>query len=221
MIKKGFKNHKLHVIFNSLDYEKQISIRKSLIKNEIFKDYFKNSNKNITFIGRLNKTKKLNQLLLAQKQLSYLGVNFNVTLIGDGNDKFKLQSQVRKLGLEKFVWFYGSCYNQFEIGNLLFNSDLCVSPGNVGLTAIHSLTFGTPVITHNNYKNQMPEFESIIENVTGNFFEEGDISDLVNSILKTFELIDAGNINKENCFKIIDSKFNPNFQIKVFKNALL
>ena len=41
-------------------------------------------------------------------------------------------------------------------------SDLTVSPGNIGLTAIHSLSYGTPVCSHSNFNNQMPESEAII-----------------------------------------------------------
>ena len=44
-----------------------------------------------------------------------------------------------------------------------------VSPGNVGLTAIHSLSYGTPVLTHNNFNNQMPEVESIQPGFNGYF----------------------------------------------------
>ena len=35
------------------------------------------------------------------------------------------------------------------ISKYLYYADICVSPGNVGLTAIHSLTYGTPVNSQN------------------------------------------------------------------------
>ncbi len=67
------------------------------------------------------------------------------------------------------IWLYGACYDEEIIGELIFNAQLCVSPGNVGLTAMHSLVYGTPVITHNNFSNQSPEFEAIIDGKTGSF----------------------------------------------------
>ena len=67
----------------------------------------------------------------------------------------------------------------------------------------------------------MPEFESIIENETGNFFQEGNILDLANTISKTIELIRTKIITPENCRQIIDIKFNPYYQIKVLKEVLL
>ena len=53
---------------------------------------------------------------------------------------------------------------------------------NVGLTAIHSLSFGTPVLTHNNFDNQMPEVQAINEGENGGFFIENDLEDLIKKI---------------------------------------
>ena len=62
---------------------------------------------------------------------------------------------------------YGETFDEAEISKLLNHADLCVSPGNVGLTAMHALAYGVPVATHNDFKNQMPEFEAITPGKTG------------------------------------------------------
>ena len=56
------------------------------------------------------------------------------------------------------------CYNEEANAELLYNASVCVCPAEVGLTAIHSLLFGTPVVSNDNFDEQMPEFESIIPN---------------------------------------------------------
>lgn len=71
--------------------------------------------------------------------------------------------------VDKNVWFYGSCYDEQTNAELIYNADMCVAPGNVGLTAIHAMTFGCPVITHSDFKWQMPEFEAIHPGKTGDF----------------------------------------------------
>ena len=53
-----------------------------------------------------------------------------------------------------------------------------VSPGNTGLNAVHALSYGTPVGTHNNFNNQMPEAAIIEDKMTGFFFNEDDSEDL-------------------------------------------
>ncbi len=68
--------------------------------------------------------------------------------------------------------------------NFSYNASVCVSPGNIGLTAIHALSFGCPIITHNNFAEQMPEFESIKPSKTGYFYQQGDIADLKDKIRK-------------------------------------
>ena len=55
----------------------------------------------------------------------------------------------------------GECYSEETNAKLIYNADLCVAPGNIGLTAIHVMMFGCPAITHNDFKWQMPEFEAI------------------------------------------------------------
>ena len=86
--------------------------------------------------------------------------------------------QADRPALNQNVCFFGPCYDEFEIGMLIYNAALCVSPGNVGLTAIHSLSYGTPVISHNDFKHQMPEFEAIVPGETGAFFIANDLNSL-------------------------------------------
>ena len=119
-------------------------------------------------------------------------------------------------------WFYGECYDEILISELIYNADLCVSPGNVGLTVIHSLSFGTPVITHNNFSNQMPEFEAIEQGVTGDFFEENSIESLEQIITKWLSFNPSKTEEMINrCYEIVDIKYNPNYQMSILSNVLI
>ena len=178
MEKEGFDSSKLNVVYNSLSYTEQLKIRNQLQKTSIYFDHFNNSNPTLLFIGRLTKIKKLHLLLEAMQLANKEECYFNLVLIGEGTEKQFLEGVVEKFKLKQNTWFYGSCYKEEQIGELIYNADICISPGNIGLTAIHSLMYGTPAITHSNFTNQMPEFEAIIKNKTGNFFKENDIDDL-------------------------------------------
>ena len=145
-----------------------------------------------------------------------------MVLIGEGNDKEELLNLVKSLKLDRQVWFFGACYDESKIAELIFNANVCVSPGNVGLTAIHSLSYGTPVITHDSFSHQMPEFEAIIPNLTGNFFEEGNLQSMIEVIENWIKLHPVKNEElMKNCYKIIDEKYNIFYQIKIFKEKLL
>ncbi len=67
----------------------------------------------------------------------------------------------------------------------------------------------------------MPEFEAIIPNVTGDFYQRGNINDLSQKIKKWISL----NPNKREvvrlaAYKEIDRKWNINYQIEIIKKVL-
>ena len=207
------------VIHNSLDYNTQLNIRNNLTPSSIFTNHFNNSNSNLIFIGRLTKVKKLDLLLDAIKILKDKGCEYNITFIGNGSEKEFLQKRICELELDNNVWLYGTCYDEIINAELIYNADLCVAPGNVGLTAMHTMVFGTPVLTHGDFKWQMPEFEAIIPNKTGSFFEKDNVNDLADKI----ELWFKNNKNKRDivrkfCYDEIDTSWNPYFQLKVLKD---
>ena len=221
LVEKGFKEEKLFVIHNSLSYDEQLKLRKTMSHTEIYRDHFNNDNPVIIFIGRLTPVKQLDMLISAIKQLKDVGVSCNLVFVGDGSIRHKLEIQVANLNMSDNVWFYGACYDETVNAELIYNADICVSPGNVGLTAIHSLMFGTPVITHNNFAYQMPEFEAIQKDVTGDFFIYGNLSSLVETINNWFIVKKYKRDEiRVACFKEIDSQWNPLFQMKVIKSVL-
>jgi len=220
MIQNGFRKEKLHVIYNSLNYDSQIVVRNKLRQNFVYQDYFGNDYPVVIFTGRLTSIKKIDQLIETHHILLKQGVFFNVFLLGDGPEFAYLKNLVDKNGNSSYFWFYGACYDEAEIGNFYYNASVCVSPGNVGLTAIHAMTYGCPVITHNNFPQQMPEFEVIQENITGTFFEKDNVNSLAEVLKKWITIVkDKASIERD-CFNVIDSKYNPNHQIKVFKEFL-
>ena len=221
MLKKGFDANKLFVIKNSLDYDKQLELRKGMKSSSIYKEHFENDNPNIVFVGRLTAVKKLNQLIDAVSLLQKKGDAINVTFVGDGEMKQALQQLVLDKNLEKFVWFYGASYDETNNAELIYNADLCVAPGNIGLTAMHALMFGCPAISHNDYKWQMPEFEAIKPGVTGDFFERDNVESLANCISNWFKSKENCRENiRQQCYQEIDNCWNPHYQLSVLKSVL-
>ncbi len=215
-----YPNNKMFVLHNSLNYSEQLKIREQLKKTSVFLDHFGNDKPILIFIGRLTKVKKLGEAIEALGLLRGCGEEYNMVFIGDGDEKDALIKKCNELSLQKSVWFYGACYDEMQNAQLIYNSDLCISPGNVGLTALHCMMFGTPVLTHDNLQLQMPEFETIKDGETGCFFKENDPIDLAKRISEWFNnnQYDRENIRKA-CFNVIDNDWNPNYQLKVFKEA--
>ncbi|MDT0622664.1 glycosyltransferase family 4 protein [Croceitalea vernalis] len=222
MIQSGFNAKDIYVFYNSLDYDTQIKQRNELLtETKKSKDFFEDKSRPVVvFIGRLTEEKKLHYLIEISKRLEH-DTPINLLFIGKGPVMESLKNKAKNDLKDKSYHFYGACYDESELGELLFNSDLCISPGNVGLTAIHALTYGTPVATHSNIFEQGPEVEAIQEGDTGFFFEQHNLEDLAQ---KTKEWINHSSINREairkKCFNIIETRYNPDNQLKIFKRLL-
>ncbi len=221
MIAEGFSKEKVWAIHNSLAYSEHVNIRENLKPSNLYPDHFKNNNKVLLFIGRLTKVKRLDLLIEVVSILKERGEFYNLVLIGDGPERHCLEDIVHSRNIEKEVWFYGASYNERDNAELIYNADLCVSPGNIGLTAIHVLTFGTPAATHNDFPYQMPEFEAIQEGLTGFFFKKDDVEDMVFQITHWFSIHKGDReMVRSLCFEEIDEKWNPKFQINLLCNIL-
>lgn len=215
-LERNFSN--VVVIYNSLDYDKQLRVRQKLLKD---KAYYFNSTRTkaqICYTGRLTPQAKIEQLLRACNLLKARGTPVSVKIIGIGSEGPTLKLLADSLRLD--VELVGECYDEEKIGRIIYDSDLTVSPGKIGLTAIHSMMYGTPVITHANAANQMPEFEAILPFKTGAFFQENDIRSLSDTIYEWLSATRSRDEIRTLCFERIDMLFNPNEQIKIIKEAL-
>lgn len=220
LLNENFNPNKLFVVHNSLDYNQQLFIRSRGIVSDIFRTHFGNEEKVLVFIGRLTKVKRLDILLDALSVLKRQGIIYNLVLVGSGGEQELLKTYSIKLNLEKQVWFYGECYQELQNAKLIYNADICVSPGNVGLTAIHSMVFGTPVISNDDFDSQMPESEAIIPGKTGAFFAKGNPLSLAEVINKWFVEHRDRDVVRRDCYTEIDNNWTPSFQFNVIKSVI-
>ncbi len=219
MLNSGFKKNQMKVIFNSLDYDLQLKLFNELESNfQNIESPFQNNLKTVIFVGQLTKKKKIKLLIESLNIINLKKPKLNLLIIGDGPEKHRLQEHTEKYLSSKNFKFLGPIYEESLLSKYFYTSSLTISPGNIGLTAIHSLSYGTPVVSHNNLDNQMPEVESIIEGENGFLFNEDDKDDLVYKILNW---ISKKEPNKRDVRKIIDEKYNQYFQKKIMDELIL
>lgn len=216
MLEHGFKQNKISVVYNSINYNQQLDLFQKLEK-EKKNSIFKNNYPVLLFVGRLTRQKKIDQLIKAVKILNEKS-NFNLLIIGDGEDKLTLEELSQDLIKENKCIFFGESYDEVELSRLIYNSDLTVSPGNIGLTAIHSLSYGTPVCSHSNLSNQMPEVESVIEGKNGFLFNENDVQSIVEGIIIWFDKNKS--IDKKKIRDVVDKFYNPIYQKKIILKSI-
>ncbi len=219
LIELGVPERKLEVIYNSLNSgvnpQEQVNY-----KNDIIKKHFFNNDPTLLFVGRLTKVKQLDWIIKAQAKHLLQGLKYNVLIIGDGEEKKELIRLVEENRLTDRVWFYGECYEDNKLAILLYNSDLCVSPGNVGLTALHAMSYGTPVLSNDDFETQMPEYETILAGRTGILYKKGDFEDFCAKIEMWLRNAPDRERIRENCYDVINGTFNSEYQINLLKRTI-
>lgn len=219
MLSNGYQQNRVVVVHNSLNYPVQLKEREELNSSRIYTEHFKNDNKTILFIGRLTEIKRLDMLVDAIGILAQRHEYYNLVFVGDGIIRAELEALVNSNNLTD-VWFVGPVYDEHKKAELIYNADLCVSPGNVGLTAIDSMMFGTPVATHNVFEDQMPEYETIKQGVTGFFFDKNKQS-IAEGISSWFASSNNRSEIRKACYEEIDRNWTPQYQLSAIKKALI
>jgi len=221
MISEGIQESKLFVIYNSLDYEKQLSVKAKLKTSDIYKNYFGNDFPTVIYIGRIQRNKRVEMLIQALDRLINRGVNCNVVIVGKEVESLNLLDQIEDRGLIRNIWLFGPCYDETTIGKLISNSDICVIPGDSGLSIMHSFVYGTPVITHDNFAKHGPEFEAVEPGITGDFFVENSIEHLCEMMSHWLSITPEKKSQiKNDCFQVIEKRYNPRVQVDLIKNIL-
>ncbi|MBN2064569.1 MAG: glycosyltransferase family 4 protein [Sedimentisphaerales bacterium] len=223
LVQKGYDPAKIYLVYNSLDYDRQVSLRDTIDKDMVNRkreQLFTDSNLPVlVYIGRLNAEKKLEFLLEAVARLKTSDLICNVLFVGEGQYKSRLIELARELQISNNVVFYGACYDESEIAYIMTMTEVTVVPDAIGLSCIHSLVYGVPVVTSDNFDVHGPEFEAIIPGQTGGFYQNGKVESLVQEISKWLRRSDKETV-RQNCMKVIDLHYNPHYQQKVINQAL-
>ncbi len=141
----GSKNSLQKLLFKK---SKVISIYNPYLK-KIYKKKFFTKKKFIISVGRITKQKDHQTLVEAIKILHKKGINLKLLLIGDGDQKEKIQSLINRLDLNKNVKILGwkkNLTNYYKSAKIFVLPSLYEGLGNVVIDAVN---FNIPVVTTN------------------------------------------------------------------------
>jgi len=221
-IEQGFDSRRLHVVYNSLDHDSHVMLRAPLNVAEaqrLRREWFNDENLPVVVCcSRLTVVRRLDLLVDAAAVLLRRGTPVGVLLIGDGPERENIAERAAERGVP--IHFRGACYDEAELYRLVSCCNATVAPGKVGLTAIQSLSFGTPVITHADPDEQMPEWEAVVPGKTGSLFQANDVADLADTIAEWTRDPMPTEAHRQNCFRMVDHHWNPDYQLEVIERAL-
>jgi len=223
-IEAGFAAERLHVIYNSLDDEAQLralgtidDAERRRIRAELFTGDVQTPV--VVCTTRLTQVRRLDRLLDAVAELAHRGRRVNVLLVGDGPERTALENQATRLGLT--VHFAGACYDESRLARYISCANCTVAPGKVGLTAMHSMAFGVPVLTHADADDQMPEWESIVPGLTGDLFAPGEVTAIAAAIERWTVTAFPSESVRQACLTVISRFYNPSNQVRLIEAAVV
>lgn len=164
-IKAGIEREKIHVIPNGIDLKR-------------FKKVSRNSNKKIrfSFVGYIGKHKGIHVLMDA---LSYIKDKdrMMLNLVGDGEDRSRIEEFVKQNGFGDMVKFWGKVDNS-SIESVYKDTDVLILPSvwpdNHPVSICEAMASGIPVIASR--IGGIPEL--VEDGKTGYLFEAGDSKEL-------------------------------------------
>lgn len=223
-IDEGFASRNLYVVYNSIGAlsEAHETLHASgEERKELRKALFPETPPETPVVccsSRLDVRRRLDLLLDAAALLGADGHPINILLIGDGPERGRLEEQAKQLGLT--VAFTGACYDEARLAEYFGISNVTVSPGDIGLTAMHSMFHGIPVISHSDLEHQLPEAEAIVPGETGDVYRGGDTADLAAKIRKWTQAEFVEPAVSSACRNLIRLRYSPSVQRQVIDAAI-
>jgi len=181
-ISKGVKKDKIFVMNNTVQ----------VLESDIIADKHR-----ILFVGTLNRSKKIFELL--ESYLEAYKVNNNLPvldIVGGGVDYEITKEWVERNKLKENITLYGPVYDEVLIMKFFKNALACISPGQAGLSVLTSFGYGVPFITSQNAITG-GERLNIENNFNGILYDNKDVLKLI----------------------ILDIANNPQKYIEMGKNA--
>lgn len=171
-----FHLNDVHIIYNGVDT--------NLFKPGL-EERFRKGTPQYLFIGNLYSHKKVEELLLALKELVKAYPKAYLQVVGDGLMYECLKRFVAKLKLEKHVSLVGRVSDR-ELPYYYASCDVYVTASRwelFGLPLLEAMACGKPVVA----SSIPPHAELLTKSKAGTTYTEGEIEDLCKKMIETYE----------------------------------
>jgi glycosyltransferase involved in cell wall biosynthesis len=172
----------------------------------------------LVFCGRLRSVPPthVDVLLAAMAQLVKKNPDYLLVIIGDGADRGRLERIAGDLGVAANIRWLGAQYDESANAPWFMSAFCNVYPGAIGLSMLHSLGFGLPVITHSDRLQHNPEFAALRPGWNGLVFSPGDPSDLARQVELLRTDGDLRRAMSENALRTVNEDFSLGNMVERF-----
>ena len=198
-VRRHNAEHRAFVAPNSLDQSEAVRLRAQWLAEPERLAAFKREHgldqgPTLFFVSRLIHENRTDLLLACIPQLARDFPGVRAVIVGDGPVRAELEQQAARLGIADRVTFTGAIYEESQLAPWFLASDLFAYPRNIGLSLLHAMGYGLPVVTTDDQVSWAPEVECLKPWMNGMFYRDGDVDDLtevIRLILSDRERLDA------------------------------
>jgi len=170
------KIEKIFVANNTLNFDDFPDIRES--KESLRKKYNIREEKVVLFVGRIQKRKRLMDLLnIVDNDMK----NIALIIVGPGITK----SQLEIVNRNRHIYYLGPIYDTKKVNEIFKMSDIFSIPGHIGLGLNHAFYWGLPVITED--VPHAPEIVYLRHGENGFVVPKDDVEQLKEKIIFLFK----------------------------------
>lgn len=142
--------------------------------------------KNIITVGRLDYVKGMDDMIRVFSEVAKKHLDWKLHIVGDGDDRQKLEDLVKELNLSDSIIFHGFKLRH-EINELLSNSSIYAMASrseSFGLVLIEAQSFGLPCVAFDSARGAC---EILTDGENGFLIENRSLSDMANALNKLIE----------------------------------
>ena len=130
-----------------------------------------------------------------------------------------LKQKAKQLGVDNNIIWLGAIYEQESLAPWFLYSKALIHPGAIGLSLLHSMGYGLPVLTHSNLDMHMPEIAAFKEGMNGLFFDglytpRGANNHFIFSLVP--KLMPTSNLWEETELSILNPSFSTKGKVCLF-----
>jgi len=162
----------------------------------------------LLFVSRLSSENRTDLLLCSGAILRKSYPNLKIVIIGAGDQEADLRAVAQRCGVEDLTIFTGAIYDEVELAPWFLSADLFVYPRNVGLSLLHAMGYGLPVITTDYEPSWAPEVDALQPWINGMTYQDGAVDALahiVGAVLSDRERLDR---MKANAFRTATQEYS-------------
>lgn len=194
------------------------------LNNGINANYIRNYRKNYSserkydflFCGRFTEKSCISLLLQAIHLTKY-----KFAFIGNNSltNHLDVSQVIIDLNIVNQVDLYDFTTDELILSQIFNNSKIFVYPGQVGLSMLHAMAYGLPLIVHDNSSKQMPEYFCFNDQNSGFTFEYNNLDSLVNRLSSSLKSKNLHSISDNN-ISCIENNYTYETMARNFNSML-